>query len=83
LAVCVDAESWQFYEGGVLTNCTSNTIDHCLQLTGYNNYGKSGSYWSLRNSWGEDWGMNGYIWIAIGNDLCGIGEYPSYPVVKV
>jgi C1A family cysteine protease len=73
-SVCVDASSWQNYQGGVLTSCTNN-VDHCVQATGYYNYGQSGAYWNVRNSWGTDWGESGYIWVAIGSDLCSIGDY--------
>merc|ERR1712125_4305 len=34
LSICVDASSWQFYQGGVLKNCGTQ-IDHCVQITGY------------------------------------------------
>lgn len=30
-----------------------------------------------RNSWGVDWGMNGYIQIEMGQDLCSIGDYAT------
>jgi len=75
VSVCVDASSWQSYQGGVLTSC-GNNVDHCVQATGYYNYGSSNAYWNVRNSWG-DWGVNGYIWIAIGQDLCSIGDYAT------
>jgi len=76
VSVCVDASSWQNYNGGVLTSCGSE-VDHCVQLTGYANYGESGAYWIVRNSWGGDWGEQGYIWIEIGQDLCSIGDYAT------
>jgi C1A family cysteine protease len=76
VSVCVDASSWQTYQSGVLTTCTNN-VDHCVQLTGYANYGQSGAYWNVRNSWDVTWGVNGYIWIAIGQDLCSIGDYAT------
>jgi len=76
LSVCVDASSWQNYQGGVLTQCTNN-VDHCVQATGYGSYGAAfgTAYWNVRNSWGADWGMSGYIEVAIGQDLCSIGDY--------
>jgi len=73
VSVCVDASSWQYYSGGILTTCGSS-IDHCVQATGYANYGSSGAYWIVRNSWGQSWGESGYIWIEIGQDLCAIGD---------
>jgi cysteine peptidase B len=76
VSVCVDASSWQNYQGGVLSTC-GTSVDHCVQAVGYNNYGESGAYWIVRNSWGEDWGEQGYIWIEIGQDLCDIGDYAT------
>jgi len=76
VSVCVDASSWQNYQSGILTSC-GNSIDHCVQLTGYNGYGGDNDYWIVRNSWGTDWGVNGFIYIAIGNDLCAIGDSAS------
>jgi len=76
VSVCVDASTWSGYTGGILTSC-GNDVDHCVQLTGYANYGQSGDYWIVRNSWGTDWGNSGFIWIAIGQDLCSIGDYAT------
>jgi cathepsin F/cysteine peptidase B len=79
VSVCVDASSWSSYQGGILTSC-GNSVDHCVQLTGYANYGQSNAYWIVRNSWDVTWGENGYIWIAIGQDLCSIGDYATVVV---
>jgi len=79
VSVCVDASSWQSYSGGVLSTC-GTSVDHCVQLTGYANYGSSGAYWIVRNSWGASWGEKGFIWIEIGKNLCEIGSYAT--VVK-
>jgi len=76
VSVCVDASSWPSYQGGVLTQCGTN-VDHCVQLVGYQGYGAAGSYWIVRNSWGADWGEQGYIYVEIGQDLCSIGDYAT------
>ncbi len=29
-------------------------------------------YYIIRNTWGTQWGMNGYLQVAIGNNTCDI-----------
>jgi cathepsin F len=75
-SVCVYAEPWQYYNGGILkTGCSSKVsmIDHCVQLTGYSTI--SGTpVWRVRNSWGTSWGESGYITLLRGSNLCSIAS---------
>eukprot|EP01113_Clastostelium_recurvatum_P005797 TRINITY_DN125_c0_g1_i3.p1 TRINITY_DN125_c0_g1~~TRINITY_DN125_c0_g1_i3.p1 ORF type:complete len:343 (-),score=82.52 TRINITY_DN125_c0_g1_i3:54-941(-) len=75
VSICVDAATWQNYQSGILTKCATK-LDHCVQLTGFGQTTDTTPvpYWNVRNSWGEDWGEQGYIRIARGNDLCGIAK---------
>lgn len=80
VSICVDAESWQFYTGGVLTsNCPHaySDLDHCVQLVGYDKTAST-PYWIVRNSWNTDWGIEGYIHVAIGKNLCGIADEATF-----
>jgi len=80
LSVCVDAASWQDYVSGVLTweECAYiNLLDHCVQLVGYGTDKTAGNYWIVRNSWGTSWGIDGYIWLEMGSDACGIAHQAS------
>jgi C1A family cysteine protease len=72
VSVAVDAESWQFYSGGVFSNC-GTSLDHGVLLVGY-----TSDYWIVKNSWGGDWGEDGYIRLATGN-TCGIANSASTP----
>jgi len=67
LAISVAANSgWQFYSKGIYNHCDSSgniDIDHAVVLVGYGSEnGKD--FWIVRNSWGSDWGENGYIRIS-------------------
>jgi len=71
LSICCDAEPWQYYTGGILTAAQCGlSIDHAIQLVGFSP--NSGGYWIVRNSWGADWGENGYIYLQYGHNTCGI-----------
>jgi C1A family cysteine protease len=72
VAVAVDAENWQFYSGGVFSDCSTN-LDHGVLLIGYD-----ATALIVKNSWGTGWGENGYIRLAKGN-TCGIANAASYP----
>jgi len=74
LSICVDAATWQFYGGGIISNFCGHSLDHCVQLTGYNTSASGQDYWIVRNSWGTDWGLNGYLYVERNKDLCGIAD---------
>ena len=57
LSICVDAEQWSSYSGGVMTVC-GNSVDHCVQAVGIDTAAAL-PYWIVRNSWGVTWGEAG------------------------
>ncbi|XP_031424784.1 cathepsin O [Clupea harengus] len=74
LVATVDAVSWQDYLGGVIQHhCSSRNANHAVQITGYDTTGDV-PYWIVRNSWGTSWGVEGYVHIRIGGNLCGIAD---------
>uniref|UniRef100_A0A9L0IHT0 Cathepsin L n=1 Tax=Equus asinus TaxID=9793 RepID=A0A9L0IHT0_EQUAS len=77
-------ESFQFYKEGIYydPDCSSKDLDHGVLVVGYGFEGKDSrnKYWLVKNSWGEDWGMNGYIKMAKDQkNHCGIATMASYP----
>jgi len=86
LSVCVDAASWQFYVFGVIGDVCGDDLDHCVMVTGFSDYEDDvwGTYqvWNVRNSWGADWGMEGYLYVERGGDYCGIADEVTIPLVK-
>ncbi len=86
VAVEADGLDWQFYFGGVVTDSCGLNLDHGVLIVGYGTDPSSGDYWKVKNSWGADWGEQGYIRIGRGAKFspageCGIQMVPSYPVV--
>jgi C1A family cysteine protease len=81
-SVCVDAEEWSFYSGGIITpDQCGRSVDHCVQLIGYDATTAPG-YWICRNSWGTDWGLSGFINLQIGGDTCLIADYVTSAIAK-
>ncbi|XP_052274331.1 cysteine proteinase 3-like [Dreissena polymorpha] len=80
----VDAShpSFQLYRAGtyIEPRCSSSMLDHALQVVGYGS--ASGvDYWICKNSWGVNWGMQGYIYIARNKgNMCGIASFTLYHV---
>jgi len=72
IAAVVDASDWQTYSHGTKTTCGMD-VNHAVQITGV-----SSDVWKVRNSWGEDWGEKGYIFLKYGEDLCSITYLPTY-----
>jgi cysteine peptidase B len=80
ISIGVDASSWQTYTGGILTNCKSEQVDHGVLLVGFND-NHNPPYWVIKNSWGADWGENGYIRVAKGSNQCLLTTDPCSSVV--
>ena len=81
VAIEADKMVFQFYKGGVFNNTGCGTqLDHGVLIVGYGYDDSSGSeYWKVKNSWGSQWGENGFIRLSRGNNMCGISQSASYP----
>ena len=85
VAIQGNKRSFQLYKSGIYNDLECGyELDHGVLLVGYGKENKQ-KYWIVKNSWGSDWGENGYIRILKNiNDtrgLCGIAMMPSFPVI--
>ena len=78
--------AFRYYKSGVLNaGCPETPVNHGVVVVGAGNEGGL-DYWLVRNSWGGNWGAEGYIKIARGGPqktgYCGISSCAEYPLYK-
>ena len=81
--VAIDASHWSFqlYTGGIYDepSCISTMLDHAVGCVGYGS--ENGvDYWIIRNSWGPNWGEDGYIrMVRNKHNQCGVASDALVP----
>ncbi|KAM9330437.1 bile acid-sensitive ion channel [Gastrophryne carolinensis] len=81
LAIIVNALSWQDYLGGIIQHhCSSGHSNHAVVIVGYDKSGDT-PYWIVKNSWSTSWGIEGYVHIKMGDNLCGIADFVTFPLM--
>ncbi|VAH53355.1 unnamed protein product [Triticum turgidum subsp. durum] len=92
VAVAVNHLSFEFqsYKDGVFSGPCAFEVDRfnhqSVTIVRYGEDAATGKkYWIIKNSWGQSWGMGGYMLMERGiadpRGLCGINSYPAYPTM--
>ena len=67
--------SFKLYKSGVYDDelCSVESVDHAVVLVGFGSEDGE-DYWIVKNSWGADWGEEGFIRMAVkpGDGICGV-----------
>lgn len=72
VCTAVDAnEAWDGYPGGIIT-APGNGTNHLVLIVGWDDRMGDHGAWVVKNSWGTDWGLGGYCYVAYG--ACNIGS---------
>ncbi|XP_027329555.1 vignain-like isoform X2 [Abrus precatorius] len=86
VAIEAGGSDFQFYSEGVFTGECGTDLDHGVAIVGYGTTQDGTKYWTVKNSWGSEWGEKGYIRmkrdISDKKGLCGIAMEASYPIKK-
>merc|ERR1712166_1353833 len=83
LSISVDAmtQYWWPYTSGIMSTCCNTDVDHAVLIVGFG-VENGQKYWLVKNSWGENWGEQGYIRLERGSNQCGITYQPVGAVIS-
>lgn len=84
MAIAVNSKYFDDYDSGILyvkpSKCKVEDLDHEVLLVGFG-VENDHPYWLIKNSWGTDWGEEGYIRVLRGQNVCGVAEDITKSVV--
>ena len=73
------------------SDANSSTVNHAVTVVGYGKNegnGECPEYWKIKNSWGADWGDNGFFKLCIPSDTsrtptgtCQVLSYVQMPLI--
>ncbi|CAH0701962.1 unnamed protein product [Spodoptera exigua] len=74
-------ETFSKYSSGIFydTECNQLHLNHEVTLVGYGER-DGDTFWILKNSWGPQWGIGGYMYISSRDNICGVATEPTYVV---
>uniref|UniRef100_UPI00398E9214 cathepsin L-like n=1 Tax=Pristiophorus japonicus TaxID=55135 RepID=UPI00398E9214 len=85
ITVTINGVALKGYRRGIIrptfSECRPNKMTHVVLIVGYGVV-RSHPYWIIKNSWGANWGEQGYFRIYRGEQACGLNRFPTTAMVK-
>jgi cathepsin L len=79
VGLSAENDRWYDYQGGVVdwADCDPEHVDHAVLGVGWGTDSSFGDYLLVKNSWGADWGEQGYFRISLSQKysrkgICGV-----------
>ena len=82
IACGIDAGPILNYTPGI-SGLRGQGVDHVVSVVGWGAGGSTGKYWIVRNSWASTWGEDGYIYLEMAKNTCGLANDVTVPEVKL
>jgi cathepsin L len=60
---------FSIYKSGVFNGQNNSSVNHVVMLVGWDD---AKGAWRVKNSWGKEWGEDGYAWIKYGSNNIGL-----------
>lgn len=80
-------DSWDATTNQTVCKSSPQDVNHAVVAVGYGSTEPateeepSVPYYIVRNSWSSTWGMEGYFWMKRDQNLCGVSDCASFPIV--
>ncbi|KAG8059645.1 hypothetical protein GUJ93_ZPchr0002g24964 [Zizania palustris] len=86
VGITAGSRDFQFYKGGIFDGSCGVELKHALTAVGFDS-DNGQDYIIMKNSWGKNWGEQGYFRIRRGSGkpegVCDIYKIASYPIKNV
>ncbi|UYV60885.1 CTSS [Cordylochernes scorpioides] len=69
------------YKSGVYRGSCNHRLNHAVLAVGYGEQ-DGVPYWLIKNSWGEQWGEEGYMRLYRGDNHCLVADRGTYPLLE-
>jgi C1A family cysteine protease len=82
ITIAINATPMQHYQKGIdnPSSCDPEELNHAVLIVGFGSTDGT-DYWIIKNSWGADWGEDGYYRIVRGENKCGVAEDPVHSII--